>query len=130
MIYFLFYQISSHSKSFFTFFRKYCVMPLLLCFRIKHCPLPVSFTIVPKLQSISTYKHFCRTHKAAQSLLIIADKTLISCVRSIACHDKQNRYRVLITTRCFQVIYLSLYLTFSMIFMSLSSSIPSVTITA
>ena len=71
--------------------RKNGIVPHLFRLGVEHCPGPVSLAVVLELEGVSAHEYFRRADKALQSLLIVAHKTLIHPVGSIAGHDEKNR---------------------------------------
>ena len=74
-------------QSFATFLRKYLVMSLLPCRRIKHRPRPVCLAVILQLQGIAADQDIRRPHEPAQRLLVIPDERQIGRIRRVAGHD-------------------------------------------
>ena len=79
-------------------------MPPQLGLRVKHSPSPVGLPVITYLEGVTADQNLSRAHKAAQGLLIVAQKRPVHVVRRIAGHDEQYRDRVIIAARALNVI--------------------------
>ena len=79
-------------------------MSLDFFFRIKKCPWPVGFGIILELKCISRHKSFGRAYKTGQSIFIVFYKSCVHCIRSVACHYKQDRNGVSFAAGIFNIV--------------------------
>ena len=97
-------QCGAKLERFPAVFREYCLVTIPLRFRIEHGPFPVGSAVIPKLQGVTADEDFSRSHKTAQSLLIVPKQMLVHGIMRVAGHDQQNRNRMCIAAGRFQVV--------------------------